>query len=272
MHSWNEDEIEARAHQLRQAIGVDNTDWLDAQMLVQKIMNLLPGINLLLVEDSELPDPGGQWHANKQQLIFRKSVFESGIKPDSNCRARWTIVHELMHAYLGHAGIRNRSAQGSPEKLSTKIRRIETITDRFTAAVLAPFHRIKPQEDAVSIAARFGLSKTAAEIRADQAARDYRRKNRLLRPIPDSVRQVIDELKAQSLRPRPRQAAEWPLPHNVLKLWDKATSIPGEDPTEYRQSPSGYRIKKSEFNKVSSQGWFVENGYLHAALERHDCN
>jgi len=271
MHSWDEDEIEARARQLRQAIGVDNLDWLDAGMLVQKIMNLLPGVSLLLVKDSELPDPGGQWDANKQQLIFRKSVFESGTKSDPNPRSRWTIFHELIHAYLGHAGIRNRTAQGSLEKLSIKVRRIEAITDRFTAAVLAPFHRIKFQEDAVSIAARFGLSKSAAEIRADRAARDYRRKNNLPRPIPDSVRNIIDELKATASRPHCQRVVDSPIGYEALRLWDKAESIPGEDPTEYRKSPSGYRIKKTEFKKVNGQGWFIENGQIHAAIERHNC-
>jgi IrrE N-terminal-like domain len=271
MRSWDEDEIEARARHLRQAIGVDDLDWLDARTLVQKIMNLLPGVSLLLVEDSELPDPGGQWDANKQQLIFRKSVFESGIKPNPNRRSRWTIVHELMHAYLGHAEIRNRSFQGSLEKLSSKIRRIETITDRFTAAVLAPFHRIKPQEDAVSIAARFGISKTAAEIRADRAARDYRRKNNLPRPIPDSIRNIIDEMKVTTSRPCHQRVVDGSIGYEALRLWDKAASIPGEDPTEYRKSPSGYRIKKTEFKKVSGLGWFIENGQIHAAIERHDC-
>lgn len=272
MRNWDEDEIEARARQLRQAIGMDDLDWVDVRTLLDRIMDRLPGISLLLVEDSELPDPGGRWDANEKQLIYRKSVFESANKPNPVPRARWTVVHELMHAYLGHEGIRNRSAKGSLEKLfSSEIQRIETITDRFTAAVLAPFHRIKSQEDAASIAVRFGLSKVAAEIRADQAARDYRRKNRLMRPIPESIKNIIDEMKATASRPNCQRVLDSPIGYEALRLWDKAESIPGEDPTEYRKSPSGYRIKKTEFKKVNGQGWFIENGQIHAAIERHDC-
>jgi len=145
MRTWDEDEIEAKARRLRQAIGVDNLDWLDTRMLLNKIMGLLPGTSLLLVEDSELPEPGGRWDGDKKQLIFRASIFESANRPNPNLRARWTIVHELMHAYLGHAGVRNRSAKDSLEKLfSSKTLWIEALTDRFTAAVLAPFHRINP--------------------------------------------------------------------------------------------------------------------------------
>ncbi len=196
MHSLDEDEIEAKARQFRLAIGVDDSDWLDVPTLVYKLKRLLPGISYALVEDYELLDPGGRWDADKNQLLIRRSVFEKANRPNADPRARFTIVHEIAHAYLGHAGVRNRSAKGSLEKaISTKIRRIETITDRFAAAVLAPLHRIKPNENAASIALRFGLSKQASEIRADQAARDYRRKNGLTRPIPNSVRKIIDELR-----------------------------------------------------------------------------
>lgn len=196
MRNWDDDEIEARARQFRKAVGVDGLDWLDVPTLIFKVKNLLPGISYLLVADSDLPDPGGRWDANRKQLIFRRSVFESANKPNSAPRARFTIVHELMHAYLGHEGLRNRTAAASLEKtISIKTRSIETITDRLTAAVLAPFHRIRPHEDAASIAERFGLSKQAAEIRADQAARDYRRKNRLTRPIPDPIQKIIDDLR-----------------------------------------------------------------------------
>jgi IrrE N-terminal-like domain len=196
MRNWDEDEIEARARRFRQAMGVDDLDWLDAPTLIFKLMHLLPGISYLVVDDSDLPDPGGQWNATTKQLTFRRSVFENANKLNADPRARFTIVHELTHAYLGHEGIRNRSAKGSLEKtISSKTRQIETITDQFTAAVLAPFHRIKPDEDAASIAIRFGLSKKAGQIRADQAARDYRRKNGLTRPIPESVRKIIDDLR-----------------------------------------------------------------------------
>ncbi|MGB8900066.1 MAG: ImmA/IrrE family metallo-endopeptidase [Methylocella sp.] len=196
MRNWDDDEIEARARQFRQAMGVDDLDWLDAPTLIFKLMHLLPGISYLIVKDSDLPDPGGQWDANRKRLIFRRSVFENANKLNPDPRARFTIVHELTHAYLGHDGIRNRSPIGSLEKtISTKTRRIETITDRFTAAVLAPCHRMKPYETAESIALRFGLSKRAAEIREEEAARDYRLKNGLLRPIPDSIRQLIDEMR-----------------------------------------------------------------------------
>lgn len=91
------------------------------------------------------------------------------------------------------------------------------------------------------------------------------------RTIPADTQKIIDELRAASSRPSCPRVVDRPISHDALKLWDKATTISGEDPTEYRKSSSGYRIKKSDFNKVSAQGWFIEDGHIHAALERHDC-
>jgi Zn-dependent peptidase ImmA (M78 family) len=196
MRTWDDDEIEAIARRFRRELGVDNVDFLHVPTLIYKLKRLLPGLSYVLVGDSDLPDPGGRWDARSKQLIFRRSVFEGANRPNPEPRARFTIVHELIHAYRGHEGIRNRSAAGSLEKtLSTKTRRVETVTDRLAAAVLAPFDRIEPNETAGSIARRFGLSKQAAEIRADEAARYYRRKNKTLRPIPDSVQKILDDLR-----------------------------------------------------------------------------
>jgi hypothetical protein len=44
MRIWDEDEIEARARQFRQAMGVDDLDWLDAPTLIFKLLHLMPGL------------------------------------------------------------------------------------------------------------------------------------------------------------------------------------------------------------------------------------
>ncbi|MGO9674836.1 MAG: hypothetical protein ACLPSF_11845, partial [Methylocella sp.] len=91
--------------------------------------------------------------------------------------------------------ITNCAPEESQSDSASRENALETRTDRFAVAVLAPFHRIRPNEDATLIALRFGVSKQAAEIRADEAARDYRRKNGLTRPIPDEVQKIIDQLR-----------------------------------------------------------------------------
>jgi hypothetical protein len=63
MRNWDDDEIETRARRFRQAMGVDDLDWLDVPTLIYKLKLLLPGVSYLTVEDSDLPEPGGQWNA-----------------------------------------------------------------------------------------------------------------------------------------------------------------------------------------------------------------
>jgi uncharacterized protein DUF955 len=196
MHDWEEAEIEEKARQFRKKIGVDDLVWLEAPTLIYKVCHSFPPIQYARVADHELPDPGGRWDANRKVLIFRESVFAASNKFNPDARARFTIAHEVAHAVLAHEGIRNRSAQDSQEKkFSNRIRHLEAVTDRFAVAIYAPLHLIQPHETAESIALRFGLSKRASEIRAEEAARDYRRKNGLIRPIPDPIKRLLDELR-----------------------------------------------------------------------------
>lgn len=196
MRSWDEDEIEEKARQFRKRIGVDDLVWLDAPTLIYKTCYSFPPIHYVRVADQELPDPGGRWDTNRKLLIFRESVFAASNKFNPDARARYTVAHEVAHAVLAHDGVRNRSAKDSQEKrFSSKIRQLEAVADRFAVATYAPLHLIQPYESAESIALRFGLSKRAAEIREEEAARNYRRKNGLLRPIPDSIMRLIDDVR-----------------------------------------------------------------------------
>lgn len=193
----DEENIEKRALQFRRMIGIDDTQVLiDAPTLLYKSQHYFPGVTYLLVSDAELPLPGGQWNAEKRQFTFRQSVFEAANRQNPDPRARWTIAHEVSHFANGHTGIRHRSLKGSLEKrLSTKVRGIELLTDRFTAALLAPLHLIKQDEPAWSIATRFCMSDHAAQIRAEEAARAYRRENGLTRQLPESIRSILDDLR-----------------------------------------------------------------------------
>ena len=199
MGSWKDDDekIEYDALLFRRRIGIgDDQIFIDAPTLVYKVRHFFPGVQYSLVEDAELPPPGGQWRADKRLFIFRKTIFEAANKLNANPHARWTLAHEVSHFANGDPGIRNRSAKGSLEKvILPKIRRIESRTDRFTAALLAPLHLIEFNEPISSIACRFGLSDEAAEIRAEEVARAYRRRHGIARPLPKSVENVLADLK-----------------------------------------------------------------------------
>ncbi len=195
----NEEDIEERALRFRRMIGIDDSQVLiHAPTLLYKVQHYFPDITFSLVGDAELPPPGGQWNAEKKQFTFRQSVFEAANAQNPDPRARWTIAHEVSHFANGHTGIRHRSPKGSLEKtLLANVRSIEWLTDRFTAALLAPLHLVEYKESASSIATRFGFSEQAAQIRGDEAARAYRRRHSLTRQLPESIRSILDELKGE---------------------------------------------------------------------------
>jgi hypothetical protein len=196
MGSWTDEEIEALARRFRQKIGIDDLIWIDAPTLIFKVCHHFPEIDYQLVDDADLPPPGGRWDADRKLLIYRRSVFEAANKPNPDPPARWTVTHEITHAVFDDQGIRNRSTRDSNEKrFSSTIRRIESRTDRFTGAVLAPLHLIEQNESVESISQRFGLSKTAATIRKGEAERAYRKQHGILRPLPASIQTLLDEIK-----------------------------------------------------------------------------
>jgi Zn-dependent peptidase ImmA (M78 family) len=196
MRSWTEEEIEELARRFRQKIGIDDLVLVEAPTLVFKVCHYFPDIRYLRVRDHELPDPGGRWDSENKLLIYRESVFAGANEPNADPRCRWTMAHEVSHAVFDDQGIRNRSPKNSLEKrVSAKVREIESRTDRFTAAVLASLHLIEPDESVASIALRFGLSKEAAAIRSEEAARAYRRQHRIPRELPPSIKKLLEDLK-----------------------------------------------------------------------------
>lgn len=193
----DQDEVEAGGARMRLALGVDDKQRLNAGELVKKLLTLQPDVSLILVEDHMLAEPGGQWNHDSKTLTFRRSVFERATSASPIPRSVFTVVHELVHCFFDHEGVRNRSGYRSIEKIAvTKVRRIETITDRLTSAVLAPLRFIEFDEAASSIAAKFGLSNQAANMRAEVASRYYRRKKGLQRPLPKFVTDLQAELRA----------------------------------------------------------------------------
>lgn len=190
------EEIENKARDFRRRLGVDGLEFFDVPTLVFKACKLL-GLGYSLVTDQELPEPGGRWDAERKLFLFRQSVFEAANSLCPDPRARWTIVHEIIHALNGDKGIRNRSPVGSLEKkIQTGIRAIEAQTDRLTASFFAPYHLIHDDESASSIARRFGMGMEAATIRAAEVAKSRRRELGIDRPIPESIRNIIEDLKS----------------------------------------------------------------------------
>lgn len=225
-------------------------------------------LSLEFVPDGQLQGDEARTLAtpNQIEIQIEISVFERAKRGDG--RARMTLAHEL-----GHAVLHEKSVPLARPILETErpgylhpYEEAEHQAKYFAPAFLMPRQIVSRFSSAEALARECHVSLQAATIRMAQCA------PKLKRTIPPDTQKIINEIKANSLRPSLRGLTERSIGNDALRLWDKAACIPDEDPTEYRQAPSGYRIKKSEFNKVNAQGWFIESGRLHAALERHNCN
>lgn len=138
--------------------------------------------------------PAGNGTQKKDSSSLEIRSSKQANKLNANPRARWTVTHEVSHFANGDEGVRNRSSKGSLEKtISPRIRKIESRTDRFTAALLAPLRLIEHDEPIASIALRFGLSDEAAEIRSEEAARAYRRRHGIQRELPKSIQDLLSD-------------------------------------------------------------------------------
>jgi Zn-dependent peptidase ImmA (M78 family) len=225
-------------------------------------------LSLEIVPDGHLQGDEAQTLAipGKVEIKIGKSIFEKAKMRDGH--ALMTLTHELGHAVLHEKPVplaRPIIETKRPEYLRA-YESAEHQAKYFAAAFQMPRQIVLRFSSAEALARERHVSLMAATIRMAQCAPKTKR------TIPPDTQRIIDEIKANSLRPSLRSVNERPIGNDALKLWDKAPCIPDEDPTEYRQAPSGFRIKKTEFNKVNAQGWFIENGRIHAALERHDCN
>jgi Zn-dependent peptidase ImmA (M78 family) len=119
-------------------------------------------------------------------------------------RARYTIAHELGHMWLQHPKLRHRNvSERQIEKLST-FRRDEAQADRFAAAFLVPQHLVDDPLKVTSeqIADQFQVSRKCASIRKLELEREYRRRYKMKRPLPDRVVQILREAERRGFKPK----------------------------------------------------------------------
>lgn len=73
-----------------------------------------------------------------------------------------------------------------------KLKELERWTERVTAAFLAPRHLIRSNDTAETIAFRFGMSMTAAQIRIGVVSP---RQTKPRRKVPDAIARLLADLK-----------------------------------------------------------------------------
>jgi hypothetical protein len=193
------EDIEAKARKLREVLGLDDCIYLDMMTVVVKAKHLGLIQDYRRVPDHEMPEDEAAYDPEKRLLLIRESTFSAMNRDEP--RARFTLAHELGHMALGHTRTRHRNVSGRPiEKIAPTIRRDEAQADVFAGAFLVPAHHVaKPLETStLDIGARFGLNRTASDIRKSELETMYRREHGIARPIPQNILDLLDHLKKKN--------------------------------------------------------------------------
>ena len=186
---------ERRAIEIRRALGIDSCKWADAQTVLCRIRDILPGVSWKRVKDSELPNALAQWDSASKIISIRETIYQEANFPTQNGRARWAIFHEVVHAMEGHEGVLNRSpSRKNLPKYAKRLKQIEETTDRITAAVIAPRRFISSTDTAENISEEFGLSLEASKFRI----LEIREERKTPREVPNYVIDLLGELRGEA--------------------------------------------------------------------------
>lgn len=188
-----DDDIERQARALRKELGIAEQLRPDMMTVIQKTKSLWKeNFGYIRVADEKMPDAEAQWDSDEKRMSLREAVFVSMQKQEP--RARMTVAHELGHFALKHSGVRNRSTTlNAAEKYLARVKREEWEARRFAAAFLAPAEMIAPEDTAEDIAARFGISTQAADIRRLEVQEMRLRESRQTRALPSNVVDYLRE-------------------------------------------------------------------------------
>lgn len=157
--------MEERAFALRALLGLTNTPYLDVVDTLKRLRSSGVIFGWSVVSDDSLPLAEALWNPVRKSITFRKSVYDGAQIDDK--RMRFTVAHEIGHAFLRHMFKRNRRTIKQGREYGALLSYQETEANRFAAAFLAPAHLVEALKitSARQLAMTFGLSQPSAEIR-----------------------------------------------------------------------------------------------------------
>ena len=160
VHPRSIQDIRLAANVVRNLIVSPQDRIIDVESLLERLPEF--GISPEIVEDDYLP-PGVEACYYPEHLTIYLTEATYGAIRRSSPRARFTVIHELGHAVLGHTRSFNRE-QGRPAKTYEDS---EWQANQFAAEILMPLAAIRKMSlpTAESLAQTFGVSMQAAETR-----------------------------------------------------------------------------------------------------------
>jgi Zn-dependent peptidase ImmA (M78 family) len=156
------DTIEAIANRLRRELGISRSSCPDLIAVMKSLTNLLGGLKVLCVEDSELNEVDAWADCHAMTIAIKESIFEALACGEH--RARLTVAHEIGHIALSYA--RGRSIDARPAGYTlVGTREHEADARRFAVAFLAPLELVIRCETVEEIEKKFCITREAAESR-----------------------------------------------------------------------------------------------------------
>ncbi|WP_270505597.1 ImmA/IrrE family metallo-endopeptidase [Paraclostridium sordellii] len=158
-------EIEERASIIRKLFSVFYPEIEgDRFPVLNFVEHVIPRIdenfNFVVVSTNELKDCYAVTDINDNTIKVREDVYDRAV--DGNERDLFTIAHELGHLLL-HSNQKVELARGdSPMMIYEST---EWQANTFAAALLMPADKITSEDTKFTVARKFGVSITAAELR-----------------------------------------------------------------------------------------------------------
>ena len=157
---------ERRAAQARALLHIeDSNKRIDVIDALRRLQTAGVIFGRKLVPDEDLPSSDAQWDPVRKTITIRRSVFEAAKNHDA--RARFTLAHEIAHAFLQHRFRRNRRTAEGTKDFGALLQTQEMEANQFAAAFLCPekLAEVSDSTTAAHLRRTFGISLTAAEIR-----------------------------------------------------------------------------------------------------------
>lgn len=234
-----------------QDAGLSHLNVYDALCRVGAIFEDVKGLELIVKSDAEMGEREAYATSPPPRIFVKKAVPELVRRNDP--RAQFTLLHEFAHILL-HPGDqpKARIARGNitPGYIQPA-NSAEHQANYFAAAFQMPRNELFGLQSADEIQQKFGVSRRAAEIRFAQVIEPTVR-----RELPESVVRLKRELAQAS-----SVSGDNPLPASAEAAWHKLDSASEHDPSQYRIA-RGYLIARTEFNRMTPFGWFIQNGQV----------
>jgi Zn-dependent peptidase ImmA (M78 family) len=185
-----DEQLEEIGRNFLRQIGLENQVGADAMTVINKLKHVNPKFNYRRVPDKDMPQAEAEWNSEASEVAMRETIFTGMQHGDPH--PRFVIFHELSHYALRHQGTRNRIANSQTRQYSAAgVKHEEVEASRLAVILMAPEHLVSENATAEEIAARFGMSLTAAILRKEEVNRIRRRRRGELRPLPASVKELL---------------------------------------------------------------------------------